>query len=124
MPWTIEILDNPKAVAATLLGPMKLVVVKEVAAAAIKAAGEHRVDKYYTDERGMQPELSTVEIHGLPDVLGKMGLEKMDKVAVVYTASSPRAADFRFFETAALNRGYSVRLFTRPDAALRWLRGG
>lgn len=124
MPWTIEILDDPKAVSSTLVGPMKLVVVKEVAAAAIKLAAEKHVDKFLDDARGMQPELTTLEIHGLPDTFGKLGLGKLDKVAVVYRESSPQAADFRFFETAALNRGYSVRVFTRLDAALRWLRGG
>ena len=124
MPWTIEILEDPKAVSSKLIGPMKLVVVKEVAAAALKLAAEERVNKFLDDARGMQPELTTLEIHGLPDTLGKLGLGKHDKVAIVYTESSPRAADFRFFETAALNRGYSVRLFTRLDAARRWLRSG
>lgn len=124
MPWTIDILDDPKAVSSTLIGPMKLVVVKEVAAAALKLGAEKRVDKFLEDARGMQPELTTLEIHGLPDTFGKLGLGKLDKVAIVYTESSPQAADFRFFETAALNRGYTVRLFTRSDAALRWLRGG
>ena len=123
MPWKIEILDEPKAVSARLEGPMRLVMVKEVAAAAIRAAAEHRLDKYYTDERGLQPQLSTMEIHGLPDALGAMGLGRHDKVAILYTESSPKAIDFRFFETRAQNRGYSVQLFTEPEKALRWLRG-
>lgn len=124
MPWHIEIIEEPKAVSASLEGPMRLIMVKEAAAAAIRTAAEHHLDKYYTDERKLQPELSTLEIHGLPDALGAMGLGKRDKVAIVYTASSPRAMDFRFFETTALNRGYSVKLFTDPEKALRWLRGG
>ena len=41
----------------------------------------------------------------------------------LYTESSPKAIDFRFFETRAQNRGYSVQLFTEPEKALRWLRG-
>jgi hypothetical protein len=40
----------------------------------------------------------------------------------VYTKSAPKAEDFRFFETTAINRGFSIRLFTDLDQAITWLR--
>ena len=122
MPWTLEILREAQAVSTTLSGPMKLVLVKEVAAAALGAAAREGLHRHYSDSRKMEPQLSTMEIHGLPEALGQMGLGQGDKVAIVYSHSSPKAADFHFFETTAQNRGFAVRLFANPEDALAWLK--
>jgi hypothetical protein len=55
-------------------------------------------------------------------MLGRMGLGKDDRAAVVYAKASLKAEDFRFFETTARNRGFSIRLFTDMDHATSWLR--
>ena len=122
MPWKIELIEDPPAVAVEASGPMKLVLVKEVAAQALAQAASHDLHKFLVDDREMVPELSTMELHQLPDVLEQMGFRKHDRAAVVYCLSSPRAQDFRFFEDTALNRGFDVRLFTGMDEALSWLR--
>ena len=122
MPWTIQIIHMPRAVSVKATGPMKLVLVKQIAAEALAEAATHGVHQFLVDDREMVPELSTLEIHELPDTLGRMGLGKDDRAALVYTKTSPKAADFRFFENTARNRGFSIRLFSDMDAALDWLR--
>lgn len=122
MPWKIELIEDPPAVAVEASGPMKLVLLKEVAAQAFAQAAKHDLHKFLVDDREMVPDLSTMELHQLPEVLERLGFGKRDRAAVVYCLSSPKAQDFRFFEDTALNRGFDVRLFTGMDEALGWLR--
>ena len=122
MPWKIELIDTPPAIRVNASGPMKFVLIKQIAAEAIAEAAAHQVHRYLVDDREMIPQLSTLEIHELPDMMERMGLGKHDRVAVVYAESSPKAADFKFFEDTARNRGFDVQLFTDVNPALDWLR--
>jgi len=124
VPWTIEMMDLPKAVSLKATGPMKLVLIKQIAAEALAQAAFHNVRQFLVDDREMVPELSTLEIHELPATLERMGLGKRDRAAVVYNKTSPEAMDFRFFEDTARNRGFRIRLFTDMADALKWLRKG
>ena len=103
---------------------MKFVLFKEVAAQALAQAANHGLHKFLVDDREMVPDLSTLELYQLPDVLERMGFGRRDRAAVLYCETSPRAEDFRFFEDTALNRGFDIRLFTEMDKALDWLRNG
>ena len=69
----------------------------------------------------MLPQLSTQEIFELPGILEGLGLRKADRVAVVYSTSSPKRSNFEFFEEVARNRGFAVELFTDPEKAREWL---
>jgi hypothetical protein len=122
MPWTIQLLDAPKAVCVQACGAMKLVLIRQIAGEALAVAASHGVRQFLVDNREMEPQLSTLEVHELPDMLEHMGLGRRDRAAVVYTKSAPKAEDFRFFETTAINRGFSIRLFTDLDQAITWLR--
>ena len=122
MPWTIHLLETPPAIAVKASGPMKLVLVKQIAAEALAEAAAHGVHRFLVDDREMVPLLSTLEIYELPDTLARLGLDKRDRVAVVYASTAPKAGDFSFFEDTAVNRGFDVRLFTDVNLALDWLR--
>ena len=122
MPWTIEMMDMPKAVSVKATGPMKLVLIKQIAAEALAQAASRNVHQFLVDDREMVPELSTLEIYELPAMLERMGLGKRDRAAVVHSKTSPQAMDFRFFEDTARNRGFRIRLFTGMAEALKWLR--
>lgn len=121
MPWKIRLIDRPPAVHVTVSGNLRLPLIKRLASEALAEAARRAVRRFLMDEREMVPDLSTLEIHQLPDILARLGLAKSDPVAIVYSETAPRAADFRFFENTALNRGFRLRLFTRIDDALEWL---
>jgi len=121
MPWTIEVEERDHIVRVVSDGPMRLVTIRQASAEAIASAPPDRTRKFLADERRMLPQLSTLEIFDLPGVLEDLGLRKADRVAVVYSKSSPKRSDFEFFENVARNRGFSVQLFTDPDRAREWL---
>ena len=91
MPWTIEVEERDHIVRVVSDGPMRLVTIRQASAEA------------------------------MPGILEDLGLRKADRVAVVYSKSSPKRSDFEFFENVAYNRGFSVQLFTDPEKAREWL---
>ena len=77
--------------------------------------------KLLSDDRHLLLQLLTVELFDLPGILEHLGLDKTDRITVVYCEDSPMRSDFEFFENVAVNRGYAVKLFTDADEARRWL---
>ena len=64
-------------------------------------------------------EISTFQILILGETLGERGLTLDDRVAIVV---SKHPADFEFFETVIVNRGWgNVRMFQAPREAREWL---
>ena len=100
---------------------MRLVTIKQLSGEAIAVAPPGAVRKFLSDDRHMVPQLSTVELYELPGILEDLGLRRTDRVAVVYSTSSPKRSDFEFFEDVARNRGFTVQLFTDPEKARDWL---
>lgn len=121
MSWEIQIIDQPRAVRGSATGPMGLAAVKQFATELLTEAARQGLHRILIDDRDMMPQLSTLEIHGLPEILARLGLCSHDQIAIVYSGNSPKAADYRFLENTALNRGFDVRLFTRMEDALGWL---
>ena len=121
MTWKIRLIDDPPAVHVTVSGNLRLPHIKQFASETLAEAAQRAVRRFLMDKRDMVPQLSTLEIHDLPDTLARLGFARNDPVAIVYSETSPKAADFRFFENTALNRGFRLRLFTRIDDALEWL---
>jgi hypothetical protein len=122
MPWIVEVEETDRIVSVTAEGPMRLVTIKQAAAETFAALAQNGARKIIADDRQMVPQLTTVEIYQLPGVLEGLGLRKTDRVAVVYSDSSPKKADFLFFEDVARNQGFTVQLFTEPLKARAWLK--
>ena len=119
--WRIEFLSKEGIVRATATGDLDLVLVTQKAAETLREADDHAASRFLIDDREAELRLDTVEIYQLPGILERLGLPRTAKLAVVYTVTSPTAADFKFFETVALNQGFHVRLFTVLDEAIDWL---
>jgi hypothetical protein len=76
-----------------------------------------------SDDREAALDMSTLQIHDLPEVLTNMvnslGLRPGQfKRAIVVKQSFP---DYRFFETVTLNAGQNIRLFQDREEAKKWL---
>jgi hypothetical protein len=120
--WNIAYWDEGKIVPVTASGVLNLALIKKASSEAIATAAQHGATKYFVDNRGMVPDVATIDIYNLPKALGELGLQRTDKVALVYSQSSPKKEDFEFFETVAANNGFSIRLFTAVEAAIEWLK--
>ncbi len=102
-----------------LHGKLDAVVAKEVATDLARLVGEHGCRRLLMDLRGAQVTSSTLEIYTIPRVVKEAGVSGSIKRAVVVAEITQ---DFEFLETASVNMGSQVKLFTDPEAALAWLK--
>ena len=119
--WTIEYGQEDGIVRVKMTGRATLESLKRLATEALAEAARHGADKFLVDDREMVPNIGTMDIYNLPDILQKLGMNHAHKVAVVFSASSEKVEDFQFYEARANNLGFGHRLFTSPEAALDWL---
>ena len=119
--WTIEYGQEDGVVRVKMTGKATLESLKLQATEALAVAAKHGANKFLVDDREMVPDVGTMDIYNLPDILQKLGLSHAHKVAVVFSASSEKVEDFQFYEARANNLGFAHRLFTSPAAALDWL---
>jgi hypothetical protein len=84
----------------------------------IAAGSRAGVRRILCDERDLEYRLGTLDTYDLAAFIAAQ-VPDVDRTAIV---CNPRfLADARFWEDTAVNRGLSVRVFTDPDAARRWL---
>ena len=120
--WNIDFLEREEVVRLTANGSVDLPDIEQMGAELFSAAALRGSSKMLVDHREMTPEVSTVDIYDLPDVLEKLGFARSSKMAILLVAGALKRADYDFFETVSINRGFQVRLFLDPDEALGWLR--
>lgn len=78
----------------------------------------HRLTRVLCDERALEYRLNTLDTYALATWIS----EQVPHLVRIALVSAPEAAaDARFWENVAVNRGLTVRAFQDPDAAERWL---
>jgi hypothetical protein len=118
----IEYLPQDGCVFVHYAGPADCEGLKQLAADAAAVAREHGATHFLIDDREMRLELDTFELYELPEAFETLGFGRRCKSAVVYDPNAPRAADFRFFQSVAYNKGFAFRLFADMGQAREWLK--
>jgi hypothetical protein len=94
--------------------------------AAIELARQSGVFLFFTDVAGLTGGHSAGDIFALIRMVETLQLPRTLREAIVFSPSSPfalAAPDVQFYEDAARNRGWNVRLFQDRESALEWLKG-
>lgn len=86
--------------------------------ALIETCLAHQLTRVLCDERALEYRLNTLDTYALAAWISEQ-VPHVVRIAVVCAPKS--AADARFWENVAVNRGLTVRAFLDPDAAERWL---
>lgn len=76
--------------------------------------------KALLDERELEHTLSEADIYRLAEQYS-LRAPRLIRAAILYTARDKR--NVNFWETCAVNRGLSLKVFTSRKAALAWLNG-
>ena len=66
-------------------------------------------------------EMPIVDIFKMPDMFNTLRLPHRTKIAVLLPSDPANMHKYTFFDDTANNRGFQVRLFREPSAALGWL---
>jgi hypothetical protein len=119
MEWKIAYDKLRGLVEATVVGTIQAEQVAEMAVQIISVARENLCHKCLIDYRCAEAKFSTLDAYSFMTRLEQLGAMRNDMVAIVYSRD---AADHRFAETVALNRGWvNVRYFSDKESATNWL---
>ena len=87
----------------------------------VNASLKHDLIKVLVDCTNMDARVTTVDIYELPRLYEKLGMKRAARIAVLFPDHPKKKVHYQFYETAAFNAGYKVKLFTDPSDAYRWL---
>ena len=121
MPWKISFDGQTRIVETTYTGAIGPAELGAAALAPIAAAREHSSKLYLGDCLTLEHAVTLFNIYDLVRFLESLSLERDLKEAILLPLAPEAGADLKFYETAAQNRGYNVRVFNDRADALRWL---
>ena len=121
MSWRMEHSESERILRITASGPVS----SDDAFQQVKEATERIVREDLTgalvDYTGAVLEMPIVDIVKVPDMFDALSLPHQTRIAVVLPPDPANIHKYTFFDDAASNRGFQVRLFWEPTAALGWL---
>ena len=121
MEWESKYIQEDGIVATTVHGFATLERIKNITIVLLNLAKQYNSHKFITDYRNISQCISTMEIHSLPQTLLDIGFSRSNYVALVYSADSPDASNFTFFDARCFNSSMNIRVFTDYDEAYNWL---
>ena len=121
MPWNATYDPDRAVVRTTYSGIMPPAELEDAFRATMDLAARHCATRFFADCRALEGGHSVLDLFRKVQQLGRSALSRDAREAVVLPADGPMRADVRFWETAARNRGFNVRVFPDSDSAEAWL---
>lgn len=118
MAYQVTYIPEDDIVQVTVDGEFNFEAVLNLSSNLVRELAENGSHRVLNDQRKARLKLSTLEIFKLPRVAKAFGLANNTKVAIVFHENKK---DYRFIESAALNHGYFVKIFSDIDEAKNWL---
>ena len=123
MDWKINYLEEDDIVLIKILNPINtLGKMQQNAVEAASLANYNQSQKYLIDQRGVNFELSLMEVEHLPDILKEAGINPQSKIALLMDPDSPNKHLFEFTKNILSLASIKFKLFTDEDEAVTWLK--
>ena len=121
MDYQLDIIENDEYVTAKLSGVRRPTSLLEAAVKTTAYCKQNGIHHLLIDIRGMSGGLDTIETYevagqGLPS---QPNARRLIRSAIL--DHSENLERIRFFETVAINRGLTVKVFDDEETAVRWL---
>ncbi|MFN7913851.1 MAG: hypothetical protein U0Q55_00830 [Vicinamibacterales bacterium] len=121
MPWSVTVDSSAGVVTTVYAGLLPPAVLRQAVAATLQACVEHSCVKLLADCSGLEGGHTVMDLYDAATELGATPGSSLLKEAVLVPLMPDAADTVAFWETAAVNRGIQVKLFTNRDDALVWL---
>lgn len=118
VPYTVEFDAKTDCIRVILRGTFDLEASRDCAGAAAEASRDNNCYRILYDGRQAVLAMPVGDLYRLPTLLEDLGIGRSHRRALLV---SKQIEDFRFYETASRNRGYSVRVFDDEARAVTWL---
>lgn len=121
MPWTVTFHADRQFVELSYAGTVPPADLQASIVRTLQVCLENNCGNLLSDCSALEGGHSVVDLYDAATaVTAEHGVERLREALVLPTAISARDAA-QFWETAAMNRGLQVQLFTNRDAAMAWL---
>lgn len=121
MGWKIESMQDAGIILTTVSGVVTIDEIKKIADEVFKEAARRNITRLISDYRNASLNVSTADIHDLPETLKKLGRTSDIKSAIIYSVNSSNKSDYDFFDTRCFNSMLNAKIFADYDAAYEWL---
>jgi hypothetical protein len=107
-----------KIIIGRIEGKVDAVLVKKMAVEVSEMFQKYNCNKILNDLREANLTKSIFDIYNIPRIINDSGIPVLSKRAIVV---KEKTSDFKFLETASINVGHRLKIFTDYDMALDWL---
>lgn len=121
MPFDISVSEDKYYIKISLYGEVTSNDLDIIISRCDELIAETKSPVFLADCRKMKTLHSLVDLYNKVESYAKTKNVTSFKEAVLYTPGAESEEAVRFYETAALNRGYYVKMFTDADEGLKWL---
>jgi hypothetical protein len=121
MPWKAKINESDRFIELTYSGIVTPDELQEALLAAVTLSKDHRTDLFFADCSSMAGGHSIADLYFLISAYPAAGARHGVKEALLLPRMESPAEEVRFYETACLNKGYTVKVFSEKHDALDWL---
>ncbi len=124
MPHDIRVIKASEFLRADIQGHVDLPTSKHILEQLAAAVAGHSDRDILVDIRGTEgPQLSSVELYELVQMLRQLGLGVLNKIAILRREREGFDRP-RFFEMLATDRGLQVAVFEEFEPAFNWINAG
>ncbi len=120
MEWEVDTLIDNKIMVVKNFGNMNIDQINRLTRDVIMKAKKTQLDKILVDHTEMTLVASVINIYEYVKEMSN-SLKRNAKIAVLISEKNSNKEDYRFYETACINNGFFVRVFSNKDDALYWL---
>jgi hypothetical protein len=121
MSYQIQYEPDNGLVLVTVPSTIEPVAAQEVTRRAIRLVKEHRASRILCNAGEMELAMSIPELYQIIEIYHAEGLPYGTRIAIVAPQKREDIEKLEIFGIAALNRGYTVRLFGQMEQARQWL---
>jgi hypothetical protein len=122
MPWDLNLDHDRKIVRITYAGLVTPAELKDSLIATVSVSKKNGILHYLTDCSGMVGGHSATDLYFLISLFESVGIDREAKEALILPHLQSTVKEVEFYETACINRGYSVKIFRNAEEALVWLK--
>jgi hypothetical protein len=121
MPWDVFVQSDCPVVETRYAGDLSMTDLVHAVDATIKTALQHGISRFFSDCLALQGGHSLTDLYFLAQRVAESGIGGNVREAVLLPVQPAAKDDALFWENAARNRGFVVRVFADRDIAQKWL---
>jgi hypothetical protein len=124
MAWSSKINAELGIVESTFRGPTTAADIRENTTAALALARQAGTTRHLIDSSELTFAASLTDLYQLPaSQYEREQVDRRSRIAILSPRDEKAREATHFYQTACVNRGWSVKLFADRQEAIGWLRG-